>query len=112
MTNRDALIEAMARAMCEHQDQEPDRALESVGKDGKPVIMWTHWKGEATAALTALEASGVRLVPVEATWPMVQAAHGTGTDRAFDLSPPEWHDAYNAMVAASPFSAEKETGHE
>jgi hypothetical protein len=61
---REELIEAIARAMCVYQDRDPDRVLESMDKDRKPVIMWTHWKGEATAALAALEAAGVRLVYV------------------------------------------------
>ena len=47
-------VEAAARAMCVYQDHDPDRELESVGKDGRPVVIWMHWKGEARAALRAL----------------------------------------------------------
>ena len=50
----EAGVEAMARAMCVYQDHDPDRELESVGKDGRPVVIWMHWKGEARAALRAL----------------------------------------------------------
>lgn len=59
MTLREKMVEVMARAMCTYQDQDPDRVLESMDRHRQPVIMWTHWKGEATAALIALEAAGL-----------------------------------------------------
>jgi len=64
MKTKAELVEAMARAMCTYQDQDPDRELESTDRHGRPVIMWTHWRGEATAALIALEAAGLRLIYV------------------------------------------------
>ena len=58
--NRDQLIETMARAMSEMAEL----AIGSVPQG-------TLYDTLATAALTALEAAGMRVVPVEATGKMV-----------------------------------------
>lgn len=88
---RKELIEAIARAMAECEP----RSL----------------YGDAVAALSAIEAAGVRLVPVEATMEMTHAVWTT------DLPRPDMHgdyadldvqlaarDIYRAMIAASPYA--------
>ena len=100
MTTKAELVEAMARAMCVYQDQDPDRVLESMDRHRRPVIMWTHWKGEADAALAAfrqwLANEGLAIVPKKATGAMFSAA--LQRDDHGDL----YHGIYNAMIAAAP----------
>ena len=86
---RGELIEVVARAMCVYQDQDPDRVLKSMDKDRKPVIMWTHWKGGATAALAAIEAAGVRLVlPSEAKAQLIDGDERTTVRIFTPYAPP------------------------
>jgi hypothetical protein len=101
---REALVELMARAMCVYQDQDPDRELESVGKDGKPVTLWKHWRCEATAALLALEAAGVRLVPVEATLEMRDKGRLAGFAALADPAQDIYGSIFRAMLSASPYA--------
>lgn len=97
----EALIEVMARAMCVAEFYNPD----IIDFDGRE-----NWKGyirAISAALAALEAAGVRLVPSEVTEKMLDAPMSTGT--ASNV----WQAAniYRAMLAASPY-AQKEQTHE
>ena len=80
---REELIEVMARAMAECEP----RSL----------------YGDAVAALAALEAAGVRLVPVEATKQMLLAAHMVESDD-IELTEDEHRAMYAAFVAASPYA--------
>jgi hypothetical protein len=94
------LVEAMARAMCTYQDQDPDRVLESMDKHRQPVIMWTHWKGEADAALSVLRQwladEGLVIVPAEPT-PRMFAANSKCTSQEL------WAGiGWAAMIAAAP----------
>ena len=70
---RDQLIEAMARAICWKNGMNPDLTL---GGDGQN-FLWHEYISQATAALTAIEAAGMRVVPVEPTTEMEVA--GTET---------------------------------
>lgn len=56
-------------------------------------------EAKALAALTALQASGMTVVPVEPTREMVNAAFDAG-DEAGILGP---HVCWDAMLAASPY---------
>jgi len=104
VTTREELVEAMARAMCTYQDQDPDRVLESMDKHRQPVIMWTHWKGEADAALSVLRQwladEGLAIVPKKATGAMFSAA--LQRDDHGDL----YHGIYTAMISAAPDALE------
>jgi hypothetical protein len=96
----------MARAMCVYQDNDPDRKLESVGKDGKPITLWKHWSGEADAALSAfrtwLDAEGLVVVPIHSTLQMdeagskeAQMAHAEGISVDAEVM-------WDFMIAAAP----------
>ena len=80
---RKELIEAIARALYECEP----RSL----------------YGDAVAALSAIEAAGVRLVPVEATKQMLVAAHMVERDD-IELTEDEQRAMYAAVVAASPYA--------
>lgn len=96
MSKRETLIEAMAEAICDAMNMNRVGRLEL---------------DAGAAALSALEAAGVRLVPVEATEEMVE--RGDGRMRAWIPMPTykgEYsqvlQDAYRAMLAASPYAPE------
>jgi hypothetical protein len=101
MTDREKLIEAMARAM---HDARPPMDVE-----GKPLdfedpanctsMNCTH---DAAAALSAIEAMGATVVPVEATEEMSEA----GWVRLCDHTHLTAEDIYTVMIAASPFAKE------
>ena len=106
MTTKAELVEAMARAMCVYQDQDPDRVLESMDKDRQPVIMWTHWKGEADAALSVvcewLAYEGLVVVPKDSTMQMCQQGDCT-TAMAFEGGYQcEAEAVWDRMIAAAP----------
>jgi hypothetical protein len=65
--NREQIIETMARALCECQ--QPSGAWERNESEGYRNI----FRNEATAALSALEAAGLVVVPVEPTDAMCRA---------------------------------------
>jgi hypothetical protein len=100
VTTKAELVEAMARAMCTYQDQDPDRVLESMDKNRQPVIMWTHWKGEADAALSVLRQwladERLVVVPRGATQEMTGAVLDACAPRS------EIMKTYAAMIAAAP----------
>lgn len=56
---RDQLIEAMARALAEHDGRDPDAAATWFGGNK----IWVEYESDAKAALTAIEAAGMRVVP-------------------------------------------------
>jgi len=65
----DELIEAVAKAICREN-------LISTKQPDDPETMGYYWKsfqGEARAALTAIEAAGYAVVPVEPTSEMIAA---------------------------------------
>jgi hypothetical protein len=66
---RDQLIETMARAICAAEGFDPDNQ-ETTG-----ISYWVTWAQHATAALTALEAAGMRVVPVEPTKAMLSVSY-------------------------------------
>lgn len=80
---RKELIEAIARAMAECEP----RSL----------------YGDAVAALSAIEAAGVRLVPSEPSRHMLLAAHMVERDD-IELTEDEHRAMYAAFVAASPYA--------
>lgn len=86
---REELIEAMARALC----------LTATDTH----TGWEHYKPEAVEVLAAIEAAGVRLVPVEATKQMLLAAHMVESDD-IELTEDEHRAMYAAFVAASPYA--------
>jgi hypothetical protein len=110
MTEREKLIEAMARAICREDGIRPTR-LEpgtAFGVDGKlpngddGFFTWRLYIGKATAALSAIEASGAVVVPVKATDEMAEA----GWVRLCDHTHLTAEDIYTVMLAASPFAKE------
>lgn len=105
MTEREKLIEVMARTIALVECVHPED-LEGWMKD-------TDSREQAEAALTALEASGVRLVPGDATGEMVEAAYAApdptlGELVGRQLRTVRMEKAYTAMLAASPYAPEAE----
>ena len=104
---RDELIDELAAVMAEH--------ITAARSHGYAVDVAVA----ARAQLTALEAAGVRLVPVEATMEMTHAVWAT------DMQTPDMHgdyadldiqlaarNIYRAMLAASPYApTQKEQTH-
>ena len=107
MSEREKLIEVMARAMlADELAVRPTLTFHPTWEQESDI-----WLSNARAALTALEAAGVRLVPVEATEEMVE--RGDGRMRAWIPMPTykgEYsqvlQDAYRSMLAASPYAPE------
>lgn len=107
--NRAALIEAMARAMF-------DRAWGSPAWDRQDSDTKDRWREVATAALSAIEALGATVVPVEATREMCRAgvwALDKARERDGMLQEPRPYSAHQkhairfaAMAAKSPFAKE------
>jgi hypothetical protein len=102
MTDREKLIEAMARGMCEHVYPNCDFAPEGSAW----VSTWARereaFEEQATAALFAIEAMGAVVVPVEATERMERAG-GLALHRcsgAFGSA----GACYAAMIEASPYA--------
>lgn len=93
-TTREQLVEAMARAMALTFEQQRDTPFELYDREAMAL---------ARAALSAIEAAGAAVVPVEATDAMVTAAidredEGTKAGTFY-------HAIYAAMVAARPTDA-------
>ena len=102
--NRETIIEAMARAMCVEGGFDPDERMPNDGP------RWGYYVPGVTAALAAIEAAGVRLVPVEATEEMVSAYYDEmPTPYHIDMRDTgEARQAFEHVLAASPY-APKET---
>ena len=104
---RNQFIETMARAMCEARGVRPDFithgsvAVTAGGTPTGPFVYRRAWQDalpDATAALTAIEATGMRLVPWNPTKAMVDAAY-----KAHDEAE-TWiglKSAYQAMLVAA-----------
>jgi len=101
---RDQLIETMARGM----------AGANYDLDGEEQLSWVAYTHEARGALTAIEAAGMRVVPVEPTEAMLAAVTPATTEFIGHPSPPpgsieRWRTAkrknsgevYRAMVLAA-----------
>lgn len=89
---RDAIVEAMARAIARRNyPSATDRDID---------MMWEGWVCDAQAALSALEAMGLALVPREPTEAMLEAANMA------DRGMMPWAQQYRAMLAASPMRGE------
>ena len=99
---REELIEVMARAILRDYEDGADMSTHPV-----PERAATR---HALAALAAIEAAGVRLVPVEASRHMLVAAHMVESDD-IALTEDERRAMYAAFLAASPY-APKETSHD
>lgn len=101
---REQLVEKISRACCEANGQEADAFLAS-GTEAE----WTFYVVDAIAALSAIEAAGLRIVPAEATngmrdaardWSLKKYGQGIGIDAS--------DGCYRAMVAASPIEPKEE----
>lgn len=93
MKTRAELIEVMARAICASDGYDPDHD----GNDESGTFsQWMSYRDDAEAALTAIESSGARVVPVEATDEMWDAGYGRcGAN-----------ETYSSMLFANPFKPE------
>ena len=96
MSERETMIEVMARAILQDFEDGADMSTHAVPERAA--------SRHARAALTALEAAGVRLVPVEATSEMIQMAESLHT--IDELTTDEYRRAYKAMIAFSPYAPE------
>lgn len=120
MSEREKLIEVMARGILRGnlEGYASSAMAESIlndhfarwrdGKDDPRNLVHSSAPAvavrRAEAALTALEAAGVRLVPVEATSEMIQMAESLHT--IDELTTDEYRRAYKAMIAFSPYAPE------
>lgn len=101
---REELIEVMARAMlADELTVRPTLTFDPAWQQESDI-----WLSNAKAALAAIEAAGVRLVPVEPSRQMLIAAHMVERDD-IELTEDEHRAMYAAFVAASPYAL-KETG--
>ena len=105
--NRETIIEAMAAAMRLGYAQSGSRCWDAVPERIKGAYL-----KDATAALAAIEAAGVRLVPVEATEEMIAGAWSVPYP-VFRVGPSDegtrlisMKKAYAAFLAASPYAKE------
>ncbi len=91
MTDRDKLIEVMARAICEYETPE--------SYDDLPVISMfkKYFRATAQAALAAIEANGFAVVPVEPTEAMKIAAFEAAGPHAEE----DPLDVWRAMITAA-----------
>ena len=111
MSKREKLVELIARAIAprcwEVMDAELNRMLQKYkGQEvAYPSDQFQHKESMATArkALAAIEAAGVRLVPVEPSRHMLLAAHMVESDD-IELTEDEHRAMYAAFVAASPYA--------
>ena len=107
---REELIEVMARAILRDYEDGADMSTHPI-----PERAATR---HALAALAALEAAGLRLVPVEAQVGMFKAmtqSWGDGPEQQRGIG--RWalgsfREDYQAMIAASPYAPQKDTTHE
>ena len=73
---REELIEVMARALCVDDGVDPD--VVGYDRTGRDFPNWYVVQGTAETVLAALEAAGVRLVPIEG-WQPIETAPRDGT---------------------------------
>lgn len=107
VTNREQLIEVMAKAFAidEGADSDPWVNYQDP-KTGLMVPYWHSYLTQVSAALTALEAAGVCLVPKEATEDMIAAGRDANDKYATEIAPCSAFralDAWRTMTAASPY---------
>jgi len=114
MTEREKLIEAMARAISDAQGF-PANERFSIGHQKFPnetMANWENYTDEARAALAAIEAMGAVVVPVEATEGMDELccdamASGIIVGGGFvEFSVASAQNAWSAMCRASPYAKE------
>lgn len=89
---RDEILETMARAIAASQGHYPDEMAPAAvicGKQNQLLPWWRAFEEEAAAALTALEAKGVAVVPVEPAQQMLDAAEPQYSD--------DWRDRHQAI---------------
>lgn len=104
MTDRDKLIEAMARSM----------ALAAGAYEG-PELHWLGYEDDAQAALAAIEANGLVVVPREPTEAMLKAAAaamspGKRPTNRFVSNSEKHRIRYTAMIGAAPLHAAPNEG--
>jgi uncharacterized membrane protein len=97
---REQLVEKIARACCEANGQEADAFLAS-GTEAE----WTFYVVDAEAALSAIEAAGLRIVPAEPTTAQLYAGQRAWLADAERKS----STLYRAMVAASPIEPKEDS---
>ena len=91
MTDRDKLIEEIARGM----------AIDAGAYEG-PDLHWPAYVDDAQAALAAIEAAGFAVVPVEPTEAMKIAAF----EAAGPYAEEDPLDVWRAMIAAAPMQGD------
>jgi hypothetical protein len=106
MTDREKIIEAMARGMCSCEGTSQCAAIclsrfASSNQKGQCSDAVRAWGRKATAALAAIEAMGAVVVPVEPTDRMIDA-----TNDEYGWSADGIYGHYAAMLSASPYAKE------
>ena len=93
---REELIEVMARAILQDFEDGADMSTHPVPERAA--------SRNARAALAALEAAGVRLVPVNATLEMKDKGSLAGLNAAGQPAQDIYGSIFRAMLAASPYA--------
>lgn len=98
--DREKLVELMARAMCSALTGNES------AYDNPRNYERESFQMEATAALAALEASGVRLVPERITPQMAWCLESNFAAPlpASEIHAANWQEAYCAAISASPYA--------
>ena len=107
---REELIEVMARAVClreliirnassQRERDYDDDELKAIAEHE-----WVEWATSASDALAAIEAAGVRLVPVNATLEMKDKGSLAGLHAAGQPAQDIYGSIFRAMLAASPYA--------
>ena len=96
-TYPDELVEAVARALCREEDGNPDDGMLEL--QGRP--RWEGWVKPATAALDAIAAQGLVVVPAEPTREMIEnrqrfCVYMSDEDKAHDAE--NLRDAWTDMA--------------
>lgn len=110
---REQLVEKIARACCEANGQDADAFLAS-GTEAE----WTFYVVDAIAALSAIEAAGLRIVPhkllVEAHacmretgWQLAPASVASSSDGVLECAVADIEERFAALINASPVAAKE-----
>jgi dihydrofolate reductase (trimethoprim resistance protein) len=106
MTDREKLIEAMARGMCKATRRNADNEV------GDGMKVWQIYTDHATAALSAIEAMGAVVVPVEATDTDKKGQFRIG-DRVTKIKGSQWTGRvvgfYSTTLTPEGYAVESET---
>lgn len=115
-TDREQLVERIARAMCAALDIDPDKPIIAASDAAPALLAWKMHRNDARAALSALSAldAGIALVPRktlteahavmrECGWHLAPVSEGA-SDGVLEAACAEIEDRFAQLLAASPIA--------